>query len=302
MARAAFVVPAFLAAAALTGAVGGCTPVTPHYGPPSAPVRVSTPAPPMRTVPATPVYREPVSRAPVYRPRPGSDAPVVTPTPIYVPASNQVGPPTGATYAPAPFRFAFQVGDEVALAVWKEKDLDTTQRIQRDGTISPMLLGTVVVAGKTVDEVQHDLEERYKEYLREPKVSVRVVTIHSERVFVLGEVKSPAAITLNGPTTLTQALAQAGGFQQEFADQQRVRIVRTGPDGRPSLITANVSAMLTGTQPIVQVMPGDVVYVPPTGLASWSRGLSQALGPIANIISAAGGVVTSYAAIKALED
>jgi hypothetical protein len=77
--------------------------------------------------------------------------------------------------------------------------------------------------------------------------------------------------------------------------------VRTGPDGKPTLITANVGAMLTGNVPIVQVMPGDVVYVPPTGLASWSRGLSQALGPISSLISAAGGVVTSYAAIKALD-
>ena len=106
-----------------------------------------------------------------YRERPGSDAPVVAaPVPggsATFPTSNQVGPPTGATYAPGTFRFAFQVGDEIALAVWKEKDLDTTQRIQRDGTISPMLLGTVVVAGKTVDEVQRDLETRYKEYLRE---------------------------------------------------------------------------------------------------------------------------------------
>jgi protein involved in polysaccharide export with SLBB domain len=295
MARAAFVLPSLLAAAVLAGA-GGCTPVTPHYGPPSAPAR------PARTAAPAPVYREPVARVPAYRPRPGSAAPAVAPAPAYVPAGAQVGPPTGATYAPGTFRFAFQVGDEIAVAVWKEKDLDTTQRIQRDGTISPMLLGTVAVAGKTVDEVQRDLEERYREYLREPKVSVRVVTIHSERVFVLGEVKQPAAIPLNGPTMLTQALAQAGGFQQEFADQQRVRIVRTGPDGRPSLITANVSAMLTGTQPIVQVMPGDVVYVPPTGLASWSRGLTQALGPISGIITAAGSVVTSYAAIQALED
>ncbi len=212
------------------------------------------------------------------------------------------GPPTGATFAPGQFHFAFQVGDELAVSVWKEKDLDTTQRIQRDGTISPMLMGTVPVAGKTVDQVRADLEQRYTEYLREPKVSVRVVSIHSERVFVLGEVKAPAAITLNGPTTLTQALSQAGGFNQEFADQGRVRIVRTGPDGRPTLITANVAAMLTGRTPIVQVMPGDVVYVPPTGLASWSRGLTQALGPIASIIGTAGGVVTSYAAIKALDN
>jgi hypothetical protein len=303
MGRVVSVVPALFALCSLAG-TGGCTPVTPHYASPAAPSRPQ----PVRAAGPQPVYRQAPPAAGTWASsRPGDAAPVVvTPTGpnagVVGPAGSIVGPPTGATYAPGTFRFAFQVGDEIALAVWKEKDLDTTQRIQRDGTISPMLLGTFVVAGKTVDEVQRDLEQRYTEYLREPKVSVRVVSIHSERVFVLGEVKQPAAIALNGPTMLTQALAQAGGFTQEFADQQRVRIVRTGPDGRPSLITANVGAMLTGTQPIVQVMPGDVVYVPPTGLASWSRGLSQAIGPISELIGATGSVVTSYAAIKALEE
>jgi polysaccharide biosynthesis/export protein len=301
MGRAAYAVPAFVALGLLAVVAAGCAPVTPNYvGAPAATPRAQA-VPRVQAVPRTrsSVYRAPAGGSAPRAVMP-AEPPVVWTGPV--PASPVMGPPTGATYAPAPFRFAFQVGDEIAIAVWKEKDLDTTQRIQRDGTISPMLLGTVVVAGKTVDEVQADFEKRYAEYLLEPKVSVRVVSIHSERVFVLGEVKQPAAITLNGPTTITQALSQAGGFQQEFADQNRVRIVRTGPDGRPSLITANVAAMLTGTQPIVQVMPGDVVYVPPTGLASWSRGLTQALGPISNIIGTAGGVVTSYAAIKALDN
>jgi polysaccharide export outer membrane protein len=296
MVRAAFAVPAFLALLGSAVGVGGCTPVTPNYAAHAPAPRAAAPRP----TPAT-LYHVPAFTS-YERSRPGSYAPAPIPgSTMVAPVAGGVGPPTVATYAPGQFKFAFQVGDEISIAIWKEKDLDTTQRIQRDGTISPMLLGTVVVAGKTVDEVRGDLEKRYTEYLREPKVSARVVSIHSERVFVLGEVKEPSAIALNGPTTLTQALAQAGGFEQEFADQQRIRIIRTGPDGRPSLITANVSAMLTGTQPIVQVMPGDVVYVPPTGLASWSRGLEQALGPATGIISAAGSVVTSWAAIKALD-
>lgn len=263
---------------------GACTPVQPHYGGAAAPLAPTAPA-----------------RVAVPGPGPAARA-APTGVPMTAPATVGVGPPAAATYAPGTFHFAFQVGDELAISVWKEKELESTQRIQRDGTIAPMLLGTVAVAGKTVDEVRAELEQRYTEYLREPKVSVRVVSIHAERVFVLGEVKEPAAIALNGPTTLIQALAQAGGFNQDVANQKAVRIVRTGADGRPSLITANVAAMLTGRTPIVQVMPGDVVYVPPTGLADWSRGLTQALGPVTSILGTAGSIVTSYAAIKALDN
>lgn len=275
--------------ALLLAGLGACTPVTPHYGEPPAPATAPTAAA-SRPAPGGPSF----GGVPA---RPGG-APTVAPAAV-APAPGPAAPSSGGS---APFRFVFQVGDEMAIAVWKEKDLDTTQRIQRDGTISPMLLGTMPVVGRTVDEVRSDLEQRYTEYLREPKVSLRVVSVHSERVFVLGEVKTPAAITLNGPTTIIQALAQAGGFNQDVADQKRVRIIRTGADGRPALVNANVASMLTGRTAMVQVMPGDVVYVPPTGLADWSRGLTQALGPVTNIIGTAGSIVTSYAAIKALDN
>jgi polysaccharide export outer membrane protein len=200
------------------------------------------------------------------------------------------------------FKFTFQVGDEIGVSVWKEKDLDTVQRVQRDGTISPMLLGTLPVAGRSVDEVRRDLEQRYTEYLLEPKVSVRVVNVFNERAYVLGEVNEPAAVPLVGPASLVQVLAQAGGMDQENADLKRVRIVRHGPDGRPGLITANVQAILLGQQPAPQILPGDVIYVAPTGLADWSRGMTQALGPLTSVISSAGSIITSLAAIKALED
>lgn len=262
--------------------LGACTPVRPHYGPAGA-----APAP-TPTRPTTPAVRDGTPSLSRWGP--------VEP-PLAQPAAD-----ASAARGAAPFRFVFQVGDELAISVWKEKDLDTSQRIQRDGTIAPMLLGTVPVVGRTVDEVRADLEQRYTEYLREPKVTVRVVSVHSERVFVLGEVRQPAAIALGGPTSIVQALAQAGGFNQDVADQRRVRLIRTGPDGRPTLINVDMERMLTGRQPLTQVMPGDVIYVPPTGLADWSRGLTQALGPVTNIIGTAGSIVTSYAAIKALED
>ncbi len=276
----------------LAAGLSACTPVTPHVGPPGGGAAAPAPRPVTRPVAGPAVVSA------------GRAAPSV-PVPAGGAGSSggaSSGPVVAPASASAPVRVVFHFGDEQAISVWKEKDLDTTQRIQRDGTISPLLLGSMPVVGRTVDEVRADLEQRYTEYLREPKVSVRVVSVHAERVFVLGEVRTPSAITLNGPTTIMQALAQAGGFNQDVADQKRVRIIRAGPDGRPTLVNANVASMLTGRTPLVQVLPGDVVYVPPTGLAEWSRGLTQALGPVTSLIGTAGSIVTSYAAIKTLED
>jgi polysaccharide biosynthesis/export protein len=278
-------VPAALAAFALLAA---CSPVTPHYGPAGAGYRMGPAGQHVAANPPAPAPR-PVTRSVARAATPPRvvEAPPPAPTPAF---------------APTNFRFVFQVGDELGVSVWKEKELDIVQRVQRDGTISPMLLGTLPVVGRSVDDVRTELEKRYTEYLQDPKVSVRVVSVFSERAYVLGEVKDPAAVPLVGPTSLLQVLAQAGGLEQETADQKRVRIVRMSADGRPTLISANVAMMLAGRQPAPDILPGDVIYVAPTGLADWSRGMTQALGPLSNVIGTAGSIVTSVAAIKALEN
>ena len=69
-------------------------------------------------------------------------------------------------------------------------ELATSQRILRDGTIAPPLLKAMPVVGLTIDEVQGRLEAGYTEYLKEPKVTLKVVSIRSDRVFVLGEVRT----------------------------------------------------------------------------------------------------------------
>ena len=116
--------------------------------------------------------------------------------------------------------FRFEVGDEVGIDIWQEADLKSTQRILADGTISPPLLKTTKIVGLTIDEVQERLNVAYAEFLKFPKVAVRVESVYSDRVFVLGEVQDAEAVTLVGPMTALQAIAQAGGFEMEFAEPQ----------------------------------------------------------------------------------
>jgi polysaccharide biosynthesis/export protein len=204
--------------------------------------------------------------------------------------------------APAPsggaMQFRFQVGDELAVAVWKEPELSTQQRIMADGTVSPPLLRTIPVVGLSVDDVRVRLEREYAEFLKEPRVSVRVVAIHSDRVFVVGEVKNPQAVPLAGPTTVVQAISMAGGFVEEAAQKNGVRVVRAGPDGRPQAHIVNVANVLGGFEPDVAVRRGDIVVVPTRGVTQWSRTAGQALGPISSIIGTAGGVALIYDVVK----
>jgi polysaccharide export outer membrane protein len=188
--------------------------------------------------------------------------------------------------------FRFQVGDEIATTVWKEPDLSVQQRVLPDGTISPPLLRVMPVVGLSVDELQTRLQAAYKEYLVDPKVGVKVVAIHSDRVFVLGEVRMPQAVPLVGPTSLVQAITQAGGFAEEFAEKRRVHLIRRNPDGSPDVTRVDARAILEGRAPDVPLRRGDVVFVPARGVTEWARTVGQALSPLGTAVGTAGAVTT----------
>jgi len=213
------------------------------------------------------------------------------------PGQPPAGTPTVASTRPAIApTFRFEVGDEVEIDIWQEADLKSSQRILADGTITPPLLKTTKVVGLTIDEVQERLNVAYAEFLKFPKVAVRVMSVYSDRVFVLGEVQSAEAVTLVGPMTALQAIAQAGGFEMEFANRRQIRVIRRGPNGQPVVLTVDAVAVVAGQQLDVPLQRGDVVFVPTTGLANWSRSATQALSPIAGIVGIAGGVATVFLA------
>jgi polysaccharide biosynthesis/export protein len=200
-------------------------------------------------------------------------------------------PPTTAS-------FRLQVGDKVKIGVWKEDDLESTQSVQADGTISPPLLKSQRVAGLTLDEARARITSAYSEYLIEPKISLNVVSILSDRVFVLGEVKDPAAVPMKGPTTAVASVALAGGFEEEFADKCAIRVIRKRPNGVPACLLVDGEAVLAGAMPDVPLQRGDIVFVPARGVTNWSRTLGQALEPFGVMIGAAGTAVTSYALLS----
>jgi polysaccharide export outer membrane protein len=202
---------------------------------------------------------------------------------------SPVAPPAAAREV-VPVVFRFDVGDELATGVWTEPELSSQQRLLADGTISPPLLKPQRVVGLTVEEVQAKLTLAYKEYLKEPKVSVRVVTIHGDRVFVLGEVRTPQTVSLVGPISVVQAIAAAGGFAEEFADKSRVQVLRVNDCGKPAPVVVDAEAVLRGKARDVPLQRGDVVFVPARGVTEFARTVGQALSPITSAIGSASSV------------
>lgn len=91
----------------------------------------------------------------------------------------------------------------------------------------------------------------------------------SKEVYIIGEVKTPALFAFRDDMPMSKTLALAEGFTPD-ADLSRVHIIR-GSLSNPTLIVLDFNKVIAGREQDVQLQPGDLVYVPPTGLTNWSR-------------------------------
>ena len=126
-------------------------------------------------------------------------------------------------------------------------------------------LGSVYVQGLTLAEAKMEIDARYAATI--PGVSVTVdLTARAERfVYVLGEVDLPGRYELEGPTTVMQAIALAGGWQVG-ANLRQVVVFRRGPDWRLMATMVDVRGALYARRPVpadeIWLNDSDIVLVP----------------------------------------
>lgn len=117
--------------------------------------------------------------------------------------------------------------DQLNIVVWQTPALSGSFVVAPDGRISMGLINEVMVSGLTREQVAADITQRLKDggFLRNPTVTVNVTGFNSKRYFIVGEVYKPGSFPLVVPTTVLEALVNAGGFK-DFANKSKIRIQR----------------------------------------------------------------------------
>lgn len=130
--------------------------------------------------------------------------------------------------------------------------------VDHDGTIQFPYAGTIKVAGMTQEHAANLLSTKLSRYLRNPKVTLRVQSYRSKRVYVDGEVKTPGLQAINDiPMTLVEAINRAGGVLPT-GDQSQVVVNRSGTNYQinlPQLVQRGVNPAS------ILLQDGDVVRV-----------------------------------------
>jgi polysaccharide biosynthesis/export protein len=109
-------------------------------------------------------------------------------------------------------------GDQLQIEVSGDVDTRSNVTVGPDGKIYFYLLPGLDVWGMTVGQVRDRIVDGLQKYVREKQpVSVTLLAANSQRVWVLGRLNKPGVYPLSGPTTLLEALAQAGGLSPRTA-------------------------------------------------------------------------------------
>lgn len=160
-------------------------------------------------------------------------------------------------------RYLLRPSDVLQITFPISPEFDQTVTVQPDGYVSLRSVGDLHIAGKTVPEMTEALRKAYGQFLHEPVINVELKDFEKPYFIASGQFGRPGKFELRGDTTLTEAVAIAGGFTEK-AKHSEVVLYRRGPLGWTAAQRLNVKQMLAKTDLAEDphLRPGDMIYVP----------------------------------------
>jgi protein involved in polysaccharide export with SLBB domain len=172
-----------------------------------------------------------------------------------------------STFAPVsdiqvPMDYVIGPGDTFNITTFGNESSTYTLTVERDGRVNFPKLGPILVSGMPFDQARAIIEQRVAKQLIGTRVSVTMGDLRSIRVFVLGEAEKPGSYTVSGLSTMTNALFVSGGVKK-IGSLRNIELKR---DGKLITVLDLYDLLLHGdTSGDRQLMPGDVIFIPPIG-------------------------------------
>ena len=172
--------------------------------------------------------------------------------------------------------YKIQHGDQLDIKFLYNPELNENLPVRPDGRITLQIVGDIMVVNMTPTQLAETLKTRYAAEIKKPEITVIVRQFAAQKVFIDGEVGKPGLVPLVGPMTVSQAIAQAGGFGY-FARKNEVVLIRQNPAGKPMVTTVDVEQVHRGIDMTndVNLMPYDMVFVPRSPIGEVDKWVDQ---------------------------
>jgi polysaccharide biosynthesis/export protein len=205
--------------------------------------------------------------------------PTLSNTPSSLPGSlpaNNTTATAAVSSNDAASSYSLGPGDRIEVSVYGFEEYTGPLSVLPDGTITLPLVGKVLAAGRTTEQLTQDLTVVLDRILVNPYVSITLSSLRPVVINVSGEVYRPGPLQIQGsteianagttayaPPSVNEALVQAGGVTRT-ANIRDVVVMRSLPNGETARIKVNLwDALWSETLPEDTLLrDGDLVFVP----------------------------------------
>ncbi len=160
-------------------------------------------------------------------------------------------------------RYRLESGDVVSLQFQFTPEFNQTLTVQPDGFITLKETGDLHVEGESLPELRQQLHTAYAKILHDPVITIDLKEFEKPYFLALGQVARPGKYELHSDTTVSAAVAMAGGFTP-MAKHSQVLLFHRVNDNWSSVTKIDVKHMLQSRNLAedASLRPGDMVYVP----------------------------------------
>lgn len=163
--------------------------------------------------------------------------------------------PVGVNYQIAP-------GDQLQISIWGQFNLSRRLTVNRTGQIILPDVGPIEVAGMSYLQAAAVIKSPLTRLYRNFEVDVTLTHLHSIQVFVLGEARRPGSYTVSSLSTLVNAIFMCGGPSSR-GSMRSIQLRRADQTIRDFDL---YELLMRGDKSQdSQLLPGDVIFVPPAG-------------------------------------
>ncbi|MBE9163374.1 MULTISPECIES: SLBB domain-containing protein [Microcoleaceae] len=207
--------------------------------------------------------------------------PPVSGEPISVPVAP--GFPGLPASVPASVRsevYTLGAGDRVQMDIFNVPEYsgpNGQHQVQADGSLSLPLIGSLEVAGMTLEQASNAVKELYGKYLKRPWITLKLLAARPLQIAIAGEINRPGAYTISsaaGPggtseqigtqmPTISRALRMAGGITQS-ADVRQIKIRRPQRNAPEQVISVDLWELLQNgdLRADLTLRDGDTIFIP----------------------------------------
>lgn len=187
-------------------------------------------------------------------------------------SSPRTAPQVQQQQASSGQRYTVKASDVLGLTFRYTPDYNHDTSVQPDGFVQLKGLANAVrIQGLTMQEAQREIVKAYSTILNDPEITVTLKDFEKPYFVVSGSVRNPGKFDYRGYTTVMQAVAIAGGFDNS-AKHSQILLMRKYSNDLVQVTMVDLRQAMKGKEVSkdLEVRPGDTIFAPKSAFAKFA--------------------------------